>query len=176
MPPYDQTGVGGKIAVQFLGRSARGDAIQRQRAPGAPGQGAMTRRHGDGGQWQRIDEARERVRIQVRELRRGGASAPSGAAAPDAKKRPGTAAPARGQCGLLDESAASGYQPPPLDRLARVLRRPTEPPHHAEAAPDSRFRVKSNMLLIGFAIVSNEPCPMRLPPSQLSSTKRRIEV
>ena len=43
--------------------------------------------------------------------------------------------------------------------------------------PSSLRRAKSNMLLIGPAIVSNEPSSWtRSPNSQLSSMKRRIEV
>lgn len=38
------------------------------------------------------------------------------------------------------------------------------------------FDSKSNMFAIEFAMVSNEPLPIRSPFSQLSSTKRMTEV
>jgi hypothetical protein len=36
--------------------------------------------------------------------------------------------------------------------------------------------LKSNIWLIEFAMPSNEPCPMRSPPSQLSSMNRTVEL
>ena len=44
-----------------------------------------------------------------------------------------------------------------------------------KSSPSRRW-LKSNNCVMEFAIPSNDPCPMRVPPSQLSSMKWMIEL
>ncbi len=92
----------------------------------------MSRRHRDRGQRQRIDEAREAVRIEIRDRPRG-ARHHSGAASAGRAKNTGRGS-RRGQCRLLDESTASRL---PIKSAAAL--------HLARARVENVFRAEQGL-------------------------------
>src|SRR6202021_1116143 len=84
--------------------------------------------------------------------------------------------------GVTDYVRRCAQKPRPLPARKSYRPNPPKPPSTVPVLgsrvklPEFSGRSKLNMLLIGLAMVSKEPAPSRLPPSQLSSTNRRTEV